>query len=69
MTTERTYSMCLSTAVRADKPDEVLMEYVQSLSIDGDTITLVDLMGEKKVIRGSLTFADLTGAVIKIACE
>ncbi|WP_029230883.1 CooT family nickel-binding protein [Butyrivibrio sp. VCB2006] len=61
--------MCLSTAVRADNPDVILMEYVQSLSIDGDTITLVDLMGEKKVIRGSLTFADLTGAVLKIDCR
>ena len=61
--------MCLSIAVRADNPDEVLMEYVQSLSIDGDTITLVDLMGEKKVIRGSHTFADLTGAVLKIDCK
>ena len=61
--------MCLSTAVRADRPDEILMEYVQSLSIDGDTITLVDLMGERKVIRGNLTFADLTGAVLKIDCK
>ena len=61
--------MCLSTAVRADNQDEILMEYVQSLSIDGDSITLVDLMGEKKVIRGNLTFADLTGAVLKIDCK
>ncbi len=60
--------MCLSTAVKASDPDEILMEYVSSLTIDGDTITLVDLMGEKKVIRGSLTFADLTGAILKIDC-
>lgn len=58
--------MCLSTAVKASDPNEILMEYVSSLSIDGDTITLIDMMGEKKVIRGSLTFADLTGAVLKI---
>ena len=60
--------MCLSTAVKASNPDEILMEYVSSLSIDGDTITLIDMMGEKKVIRGSLTFADLTGAILKIDC-
>lgn len=60
--------MCLSTAVKASNPDEILMEYVSSLSIDGDTITLIDMMGERKVIRGSLTFADLTGAVLKIDC-
>ena len=55
--------MCLSS-----DPDEILMEYVSSLSIDGDTITLIDMMGEKKVIRGALTFADLTGAILKIDC-
>ena len=61
--------MCLSTAVNANDPNDILMEYVQTLSIDGDTITLTDLMGEKKVIRGTLSFADLTGAVLKINCE
>ncbi|MBP3196776.1 MAG: CooT family nickel-binding protein [Butyrivibrio sp.] len=61
--------MCLSTAVKASNPDEILMEYVSSLSIDGDLITLVDLMGEKKIIRGTLTFADLTGAILKIDCK
>lgn len=61
--------MCLSTAVKASNPDEILMEYVSSLSIDGDLITLVDLMGEKKIIRGKLTFADLTGAILKIDCK
>lgn len=60
--------MCLSTAVNASNPNDILMEYVQSLSIDGDTITLTDLMGEKKVIRGRLSFADLTGAILKIEC-
>ena len=61
--------MCLSTAVKASNPDEILMEFVSSLSIEGDVITLVDVMGEKKIIRGSLTFADLTGAILKIECE
>jgi predicted RNA-binding protein len=61
--------MCLSTAVNANDPNDILMEYVQTLSIDGDTIILTDLMGEKKVIRGTLSFADLTGAVLKIKCE
>jgi predicted RNA-binding protein len=60
--------MCLSTAVKASDPDDILMEYVSSVTIDGDTITLVDMMGERKVIRGKLTFADLTGAILKIDC-
>lgn len=60
--------MCLSTAVKASNPDEILMEYISSFSISGDTITLVDMMGEQKIIRGTLTFADLTGGLLKIEC-
>ncbi|MCR5671252.1 MAG: CooT family nickel-binding protein [Butyrivibrio sp.] len=59
--------MCLSTAVNDSKPDEVLMEYVSAINIDGAEITLTDLMGEKKTFKGNLKFADLTGAVIRIA--
>ncbi len=61
--------MCLSTAVNESNPDEILMEYVSSFSISGDTITLVDMMGEQKIIRGALTFADLTGGLLKIHCQ
>jgi predicted RNA-binding protein len=60
--------MCLSTAVKTTNPDDILMEYVSSFTIDGDTITLIDMMGERKVIRGHLTFADLTGGLLKIDC-
>ncbi len=61
-------AMCLSTAYRESNPDEVLMEYVSAINIDGENITLTDLMGEKKTFKGSLKFADLTGAVIRIDC-
>lgn len=60
--------MCLSTAIRDSNPEEVLMEYVSTINIDGEEITLTDLMGEKKTFKGSLKFADLTGAVIRIDC-
>ena len=60
--------MCLSTAYRDSKPDEILMEYVSSINVDGNQITLTDMMGDKKTFTGSLKFADLTGAVIRIDC-
>ena len=60
--------MCLSTAYKESKPDEVLMEYVSTININGEEVTLTDLMGEKKTFKGRLTFADLTGAVIRIDC-
>lgn len=60
--------MCLSTVRRESDPDDILMEYVSKIVINGDQITLTDLMGVKKTITGSLTYADLTGAEIHIAC-
>ncbi len=44
------------------------MEYVSTINIDGENVILTDLMGEKKTFKGKLTFADLTGAVIRIDC-
>ena len=45
------------------------MEYVSKIRVDGDQITLTDVMGEEKTIQGSLTLADLTGGVVKINCQ
>lgn len=66
MLTEEESTMCLSTAYRDSKPDEVLMEYVSSIKTEGDTITLTDMMGEQKTFTGILKFADLTGGVLRI---
>ena len=60
--------MCLSTVYKSQDPDCVIMEYVSKISIQGDQITLTDVMGEEKTITGTLELADLTGAVVKINC-
>ena len=60
--------MCLSTVSKNSNPDEPLMEYVSAINIDGENVVFTDLMGEKKTFKGNLTFADLTGAVIRINC-
>ena len=58
--------MCLSTVVKEKDPESVIMEYVSRISIDGDKITLTDVMGQERTVIGRLTFADLTGALVKI---
>ena len=58
--------MCLSTVVKEKDPDSIIMEYVSKIRIDGDQITLTDIMGEEKTITGKLTMADLTGALVKV---
>ena len=58
--------MCLSTVYASENPEQVIMEYVSKILIRGDEITLTDVMGEQKVVTGTLVMADLTGAVVKI---
>lgn len=61
--------MCLATAYRTDTPDSVILEYVSKVEIDGDKITLIDVLGDTKTVVGSLAMADLTGGVVRINCQ
>ena len=58
--------MCLSTVYASEDESRAVMEYVSKIDIDGDQITLTDVMGVKKTVTGKLLMADLTGAVVKI---
>ncbi len=60
--------MCLSTAYKTSDPDCVIMEYISRIDVDGNTITLTDVMGDTKTIEGSIVMVDLTGGVVKINC-
>lgn len=61
--------MCLSTVYKSSDPDSIIMEYVSKIQVNGDEITLTDVMGEQKTIQGTLALADLTGGVVKINCQ
>ncbi|MFR8548786.1 MAG: CooT family nickel-binding protein [Lachnospiraceae bacterium] len=60
--------MCLSTAYKTSDPDCVLMEYISRIDVDGNQITLTDVMGDTRTIEGTIAMADLTGGVVKINC-
>ncbi len=60
--------MCLSTAYKTSDPDCVIMEYISRIDVDGNKITLTDVVGDTKTIEGSIVMVDLTGGVVKINC-
>lgn len=60
--------MCLSTVVKKNQPDCVLLEYVSKITVNGNHITLTDVMGEQKTIEGTIASADLTGGRVEINC-
>lgn len=59
--------MCLSDAFEIkDGKRNPLLHYVSGISVDGDSITLTDMLGSKKTVTGTLKSVDLTSNVILI---
>ncbi|MCI8550549.1 MAG: CooT family nickel-binding protein [Lachnospiraceae bacterium] len=62
--------MCLA-AVYGKKQEEdetLLLKNVSKILIDGDVITLYDIIGKEMKVQGTLTEVDLAGSVVKIRC-
>lgn len=60
--------MCLATVLREDDMD-VIMKDTAIVLPEGEIITLVDLFGESKEIRGAVTLVDLQNSIVKINCK
>jgi predicted RNA-binding protein len=60
--------MCLSTVYELGMGEtrKKLREYVSSVSVSGNTLTLTDIMGEELVVTGSLRSVDLVNNSITI---
>ncbi len=60
--------MCLATAYKTNEPDSIILEFVSRIEVDGNKITLFDVMGDSKTVEGTIAMVDLTGGVVKINC-
>ena len=59
--------MCLSDAYELTGGERrPLLSYVSGISVDGDQITLTDMLGAKKIVSGKLKSVDRTSNVILI---
>ena len=61
--------MCLATVVNINQPDSIVLEYVSKIEVNGNQITLTAVMGEQKVVEGTIAMADLTGGRVEIRCN
>lgn len=61
--------MCLATAYRTSDPESIILEYVSKLEVNGNLVTLTDVMGDTKTVEGTVAMADLTGGVVRINCS
>lgn len=60
--------MCLAVVYKAQDPETKLFEFVSRIDVDGETITLTDVMGEQKVLEGTIVMVDLANSIVKINC-
>ncbi|MCC8068021.1 MAG: CooT family nickel-binding protein [Clostridiales bacterium] len=61
--------MCLATVYAKNEPDSIILEYVSRIDVEGNLITLTDVMGDTKTIEGTIAMADLTGGKVQINCQ
>lgn len=61
--------MCLAAVYKAQDPETKLFEFVSRIDVDGETITLTDVMGEQKVLEmDTIVMVDLANSIVKINC-
>lgn len=62
--------MCLSTIYKNEKQEEnILCRFVESIRVEGDRLTFVDIMGAETTVTGRLVSANLTAGTIVVAAE
>ena len=61
-------TMCLATVYK-QSDDSVIFKNVSRMDVDGNKITLRDIMGDERVVEGSILMVDLANSVVRIACD
>lgn len=60
--------MCLATVYK-QSDESVLFKNVGRIDVDGKKITLSDIMGEQRVVEGTILMVDLANGVVKLNCD
>lgn len=60
--------MCLATVYK-ENDNSVLFKNVSRIDVDGKNVILRDIMGDERVVEGTILMVDLGNSIVKIACE
>ncbi len=60
--------MCLATVYK-ESDNTVICRNVSRIDVDGEKITLRDILGEENVVTGRILMVDLANSVVKIVCD
>ncbi len=59
--------MCLATVQKSD--ESVICRNVSRIDVDGNKITIRDIMGDERVIEGRILMVDLANSLVKLDCQ
>lgn len=60
--------MCLATVYK-QSDDSVIFRNVSRIDVQGKQIVLRDIMGDERVVEGSILMVDLANSIVKLSCE
>lgn len=60
--------MCLATVYKTND-DSVIFKNVSRITVEGDKLILRDIMGDERVVEGSILMVDLANSIVKIKCD
>lgn len=60
--------MCLATVYK-ESDNSVIFKNVSRIDVDGEKLTLCDIMGDERIIEGKILMVDLANSIVKICCE
>lgn len=60
--------MCLATVYK--EPDNtVICKNVSRIDVDGEYVTIRDIMGDETRVQGKILMVDLANSVVKLQCD
>ena len=60
--------MCLATVYK-ESDDSVIFKNVAKIEVEGNKLTLRDIMGDERIVEGRILMVDLANSIVKLACE
>ena len=60
--------MCLATVYK-ESDDSVIFKNVAKIEVDGNKLTLRDIMGDERIVEGRILMVDLANSIVKLSCE
>lgn len=60
--------MCLATVYK-ESDDSVIFRNVSRIDVDGEKLTLTDIMGDVREVQGHILMVDLANSIVKLVCD